>query len=101
MSAVNLKNDNKNLGFSFMYLVSVDPMEETNNANFVYPILILHNQSHASMPFTGSRYINFISFNTINIGIKVLVFDAHFTPLKQTLKSRTLASRIIDPVRLF
>ena len=23
------KNNNKNLGFSFMYLVSVDPMEET------------------------------------------------------------------------
>ena len=25
---LNLKNNNKNLGFSFMYLVSVDPMEE-------------------------------------------------------------------------
>ena len=26
---LNLKNNNQNLGFSFMYLVSVDPMEET------------------------------------------------------------------------
>ena len=30
---LNLKNNNKNLGFSFMYLVSVDPMEETQITN--------------------------------------------------------------------